>query len=147
MSLIGTKPLSDQKQILGTLDAFKATLGDRARNLGQGLNTYVNDNIDVLSETWGVKDGISYVRNGHDNYVSQIYEYEKKLKNPFAFLLEILKSLGVTDEEIIKWLVNLIKYELPLIELGIKGILLSNMKSLILHDVSLKKSIELRLMT
>lgn len=131
MSLIGTKPLSDQKQILGTLDAFKATLGDRARNLGQGLNTYVNDNIDVLSETWGVKDGISYVRNGYDNYVSQIYEYEKKLKNPFAFLLEILKSLGVTDEEIIKWLVNLIKYELPLIELGIKGILLSNMKSLI----------------
>lgn len=131
MSLIGTKPLSDQKQILGTLDAFKATLGDRARNLGQGLNTYVNDNIDVLSETWGVKDGISYVRNGYDNYVSQIYEYEKKLKNPFVFLLEILETLGVTEEEIIKWLVNLIKYELPLIELGIKGILLSNMKSLI----------------
>lgn len=51
--------------------------------------------------------------------------------SPFALLLLILKSFGIQKEELIQWLTNFIKYELPVIELGVKGILLTNLKEMI----------------
>lgn len=50
--------------------------------------------------------------------------------NPFDFLLSII-SKQVTDSEMIEWLVNILTYSLPSIELGVKGILLSNLKQTI----------------
>lgn len=50
--------------------------------------------------------------------------------NPFSFLLDVCKSLGIFDE-LMLFLVKLIQYELPLIELGIKGILLANLKEVV----------------
>lgn len=50
--------------------------------------------------------------------------------NPFDFLLSII-SKKVTDSEMIDWLVNLLTYSLPSIELGVKGVLLSNLKQTI----------------
>lgn len=50
--------------------------------------------------------------------------------NPWDFLLEII-SKKVTDEEMMEWLVKVMTELLPVIELGIKGVLLSNLKSLI----------------
>lgn len=50
--------------------------------------------------------------------------------NPFDFLLSII-SKKVTDSEMIDWLVNLLTYSLPAIELGVKGVLLSNLKQTI----------------
>lgn len=54
-----------------------------------------------------------------------------QINNPLSFLLEILKTFNVTEEDLIKWLVNFIKWGLPVVELGVKGILLSNLKNLI----------------
>lgn len=50
--------------------------------------------------------------------------------NPFSFLLSII-SKQVSDSEMIDWLVNLLTSSLPAIELGVKGILLSNLKQTI----------------
>lgn len=50
--------------------------------------------------------------------------------NPFDFLLSII-SKKVTDSEMIDWLVNILTYSLPAIELGVKGVLLSNLKQTI----------------
>lgn len=50
--------------------------------------------------------------------------------NPFDFLLSII-SKKVSDSEMIDWLVNLLTASLPAIELGVKGILLSNLKQTI----------------
>lgn len=52
--------------------------------------------------------------------------------NPFELLLLLLEQFGVTTEDLIEWLTNnVIKYGLPVIELGVKGILLSNLKEMI----------------
>ena len=50
--------------------------------------------------------------------------------NPFDFLLSII-SKQATDSEMIDWLVNILTYSLPTIELGVKGVLLSNLKQTI----------------
>lgn len=50
--------------------------------------------------------------------------------NPFDFLLSIICK-KVSDSEMIDWLVNLLTKSLPAIELAVKGILLSNLKSTI----------------
>lgn len=51
--------------------------------------------------------------------------------NPFELLFAVLKRCGVTQDELIEWLVRYIKYVLPIIELGVKGVLLANFKRMI----------------
>ena len=51
--------------------------------------------------------------------------------NPIGFLIEILKSLGVTREDIELWLTNFLIYTIPTIETGVKAILLTNLKKMI----------------
>lgn len=50
--------------------------------------------------------------------------------NPFNFLMDII-SKKVSDSEMIDWLVGILTKSLPAIELGVKGILLSNLKQTI----------------
>ena len=50
--------------------------------------------------------------------------------NPWDFLLDIISKYA-SDEEMMDWLVNVMTELLPVIELGIKGVLLTNLKSLI----------------
>lgn len=50
--------------------------------------------------------------------------------SPFDFLLSIIKK-GASDSDMINWLVNILTQGLPAIELGVKGILLSNFKKTI----------------
>lgn len=50
--------------------------------------------------------------------------------NSFDFLLDIITK-KVSFEELVEWLVNYITTALPGIELGVKGVILSNLKSLI----------------
>jgi hypothetical protein len=50
--------------------------------------------------------------------------------NPFGFLIDICRSLGCY-EQMLQWLVNFLTATLPAVELGVKGILLSNIKSTI----------------
>lgn len=50
--------------------------------------------------------------------------------NPFHFLMDIITKY-VSFEEMLDWLVKQLTVSLPIIELGIKGIILSNLKSMI----------------
>lgn len=50
--------------------------------------------------------------------------------NPFNFLMEII-SKKVSFEDMLDWLVNIITKSLPTIELGVKGVLLANLKATI----------------
>lgn len=47
--------------------------------------------------------------------------------NPFELLLSIINKF-VTYEEMIEWLSNILTWILPVIEIGVKGVLLSNLK-------------------
>ena len=51
--------------------------------------------------------------------------------SPLSFLLNLLNTIGVTDEEIKKWLVNFLIEVLPEVEIGLKAALLSNIKSIV----------------
>ena len=51
--------------------------------------------------------------------------------NPIGFLLQILKHLGITYEEIRLWLTNFLVYTIPILEISVKTILLTNLKNMI----------------
>jgi hypothetical protein len=51
--------------------------------------------------------------------------------NPVGFILQLLKHLGVTYEELRDYLANFLIYILPVLEISIKGILLTNLKNMI----------------
>ena len=51
--------------------------------------------------------------------------------NPVGFILQLLKHLGVTYEELRDYLANFLVYILPALEISIKGILLTNLKGMI----------------
>ena len=51
--------------------------------------------------------------------------------NPIGFLIQLLKHLGVTREEIELWLTNFLIYIIPTLEVSVKAILLTNLKNMI----------------
>lgn len=51
--------------------------------------------------------------------------------NPIGYLIQLLKHLGVTREEIELWLTNFLIYIIPVLEISVKAILLTNLKSMI----------------
>lgn len=71
-----------------------------------------------------------------DSMVTILGDYPESLlpstmdTNPFGFLINICKSLGIFDE-LMNFLVSYIQYSLPIIELGVKGILLANIKNMV----------------
>ena len=50
--------------------------------------------------------------------------------NPIGFLIQLLKHLGVTREEIELWLTNFLVYIIPVLEISVKAILLTNLRIL-----------------
>ena len=54
--------------------------------------------------------------------------------NPMDFLFKILKKLGVGEDTLREWIVDILTVALPAIEVGVKGMLLSNIKSIISCD-------------
>lgn len=51
--------------------------------------------------------------------------------NPIGFLMQILKQLGVQREELINFLVKIMTYVVPGMEIAVKAILLSNIKNMV----------------
>ena len=51
--------------------------------------------------------------------------------NPIGFLLQLLKRLGVTYEELRLWLTNFLIYVIPALEVSVKAILLTNLKHMV----------------
>lgn len=52
-------------------------------------------------------------------------------RNPIGFILQLLKHVGVTYEELRLWLSNFLIFVLPSLEISVKTILLTNLKSMI----------------
>ena len=50
--------------------------------------------------------------------------------NPFDFLIKIISKF-VGYDEMLRWLVNVLTYSLPVIEVGVKGVLLANLKNML----------------
>ena len=67
---------------------------------------------------------ITLLANVVDGYAAKINV------NPFSILIEISKSIGVYDA-LVNWLSNFIIVTLPIIEVGVKGLLLSYLKDMI----------------
>lgn len=84
----------------------------------------LNQVQDVLGKVDGILTAIEKYPNG--SCVNSTLTV-----NPFELLLLLLKQFGVTEDDLIKWLVSILKYTLPTIELGVKGILLANLKEMI----------------
>lgn len=51
--------------------------------------------------------------------------------NPIGFILQLLKHLGVTYEELRDYLANFLIYIIPVLEISVKTILLTNLKNMI----------------
>lgn len=51
--------------------------------------------------------------------------------NPIGFLLQLLKHLGITYEELRLWLTNFLVWVVPGLEISVKAILLTNLKNMI----------------
>lgn len=51
--------------------------------------------------------------------------------NPIGFILQLLKHLGVTYEELRDYLANFLVYIIPVLEISVKTILLTNLKNMI----------------
>ena len=51
--------------------------------------------------------------------------------SPLGLIIDLLNVVGVTDADIKKFLVDFLVYTLPAIEIGVKGIILSNIKSIV----------------
>lgn len=51
--------------------------------------------------------------------------------NPIGYLIQLLKHLGVTREELELWLTNFLIYVIPVLEISVKAILLTNLKNMI----------------
>ena len=51
--------------------------------------------------------------------------------NPIGYLIQLLKHLGVTREELETWLTNFLIYVVPVLEISVKTILLTNLKNMI----------------
>lgn len=65
---------------------------------------------------------------GMDFLTSNFYSFTA---NPLKLLFNLLHVIGVTDEDIKKWLVNFLINVLPEIEIGVKAALLANIKSIV----------------
>lgn len=51
--------------------------------------------------------------------------------NPIGYLLQLLEHLGITYEELRDWLTNYLIYIIPLLEVSVKAIMLTNLKNMI----------------
>lgn len=83
-----------------------------------------------LSEQNKILSSIDALKAVLEKFPDGECEAQVSLK-PIPYLLELLKHCGVTEEALIQWLVKYIKYVVPVIELAVKGILLSNLKNMV----------------
>ena len=51
--------------------------------------------------------------------------------NPIGFLLQILKHVGVTYEDLRDWLANFLVFVMPVLEVSVKAVLLTNLKNMV----------------
>ena len=100
------------------------------------INQYQKKVKDAEREVYGYIDTAmatleklpEYIDFGMDLLSSNSFTFSL---SPLALLLDLLNTIGVTDEEIKKWLVNFLVVVLPEVEIGLKASLLANIKSIV----------------
>lgn len=74
--------------------------------------------------TYGTIDATMSILGKLPNGIDTVVE-----TNPFGFVVDLCKRIGVYDE-LLQFLINFITVSLPTIELGVKGVLLANLKNM-----------------
>lgn len=100
------------------------------------INQYQKKVKDAEREVYGYIDTAmatleklpEYIDVGMDLLSSNSFTFSL---SPLALLLDLLNTIGVSDEEIKKWLVNFLVEVLPEVEIGLKASLLANIKSIV----------------
>ena len=64
--------------------------------------------------------------------------------SPLGFIFNIIKALGVDEETLKEWIVEILVYVLPAVEIGVKASLLANIKSLISCNTDPRIPLKLR---
>jgi len=100
------------REILSIIDAIKTII--REKGGGRSLSEVFDDINEVFDDI---------------NFPGAPASYKRNITiNPFDFLLALLQKF-MTYEEIVQWLTNYIIYELPAVELAVKGVILSTLKA------------------
>lgn len=73
-------------------------------------------------------NAINLVNNSINLFMAPSKNISFVAKNPLKFILELLNHIGITEEELKKWLIDFLVKTLPIIELGVKAILLAQLK-------------------
>lgn len=73
-------------------------------------------------------DGIKSMIERHKMSLDMLENASVSL-SPISFLLDLLKHLGLGYEQIVEWLAKYIVYATPLLEMAVKGVLLTKLKS------------------
>ena len=73
-------------------------------------------------------NAINLVNNSINLFMAPPKNISFVANNPLMFIIELLNHIGVTTETLKKWLVDFLIGTLPIIEMGVKAILLANLK-------------------
>ena len=73
-------------------------------------------------------NAINLVNNSINSFSSSPKNFSFVAKNPLTFIINLLNHTGVTEEAIKEWLINFLIKALPIIEMGVKAILLAQLK-------------------
>lgn len=73
-------------------------------------------------------NAINLVNNSINLFAALPKNISFAANNPLMFILNLLNHIGITEEALKKWLVNFLIVTLPIIEMGVKAILLANLK-------------------
>ena len=73
-------------------------------------------------------NAINLVNNNINLFMALPKNISFAANNPLMFILDLLNHIGITEEALKKWLVNFLIVTLPIIEMGVKALLLANLK-------------------
>lgn len=73
-------------------------------------------------------NAINLVNNSINLFMALPKNISFAANNPLMFILDLLNHIGITEEALKKWLVNFLIVTLPIIEMGVKALLLANLK-------------------
>lgn len=114
--------LQSQKKEKPTLEKKAKVLDDKIKKFERAAYSEIDTAMTYLNYLPEFTD------IGMDFLTSNFYSYTE---NPLVLLFKLLDVIGVTDEDIRKWLVSFLINVLPEVEIGVKAALLANIKSIV----------------
>ena len=95
-----------------------------------------NEKVRKQRETFSRIDSVMASLEKLPSYNDQMYntlygEHFEFSYNPLGFLFLLIKTLGVSEDTLREWIVEILIRVLPAVEMGVKALLLANLKALI----------------